>query len=88
VVIDNSSTFRYDDDVPLVVSEVNPERSSNRPRGIIANPNCSTMQLMVALAPIHRRRRHRAHQRRDLPVGVGRRSLRAGGAGQADRASC
>ena len=54
VVIDNSSTFRYDDDVPLVVSEVNPEAAKNRPRGIIANPNCSTMQMLVALAPIHR----------------------------------
>jgi aspartate-semialdehyde dehydrogenase len=54
VVIDNSSTFRYDDDVPLVVSEVNPDAAKQRPRGIIANPNCSTMQLMVALAPIHR----------------------------------
>jgi aspartate-semialdehyde dehydrogenase len=55
VVIDNSSVFRSDDDVPLVVSEVNPEQIRNRPRGIIANPNCSTMQLMVALAPIHRK---------------------------------
>ena len=54
VVIDNSSAFRMDDDVPLVVSEVNPEAAKQRPRGIIANPNCSTMQLMVALAPIHR----------------------------------
>jgi aspartate-semialdehyde dehydrogenase len=54
VVIDNTSEFRYDDDVPLVVSEVNPEQIAQRPRGIIANPNCSTMQLMVALAPIHR----------------------------------
>ncbi|MBW8810179.1 MAG: aspartate-semialdehyde dehydrogenase [Lysobacter sp.] len=54
VVIDNSSAFRYDDDVPLVVSEVNPEAARNRPRGIIANPNCSTMQMLVALAPIHR----------------------------------
>jgi len=54
VVIDNSSAFRYDDDVPLVVSEVNPEQVRNRPRGIIANPNCSTMQMLVALAPIHR----------------------------------
>ncbi len=53
VVIDNSSTFRYDADVPLVVSEVNPEQVANRPRGIIANPNCSTMQLMVALKPLH-----------------------------------
>ena len=55
VVIDNSSAFRYDDDVPLVVSEVNPEQIANRPRGIIANPNCSTMQMLVALAPLHRR---------------------------------
>ncbi len=55
VVIDNSSVFRGDADVPLVVSEVNPEQIRNRPRGIIANPNCSTMQLMVALAPIHRK---------------------------------
>ncbi len=53
VVIDNSSAFRYDDDVPLVVSEVNPEAAKNRPRGIIANPNCSTMQLMPVLKPIH-----------------------------------
>lgn len=55
VVIDNSSAFRYDDDVPLVVSEVNPEQVANRPRGIIANPNCSTMQMLVALAPLHRK---------------------------------
>ncbi|GAA4864130.1 aspartate-semialdehyde dehydrogenase [Luteimonas vadosa] len=55
VVIDNSSAFRMDDDVPLVVSEVNPEAARARPRGIIANPNCSTMQMLVALAPIHRK---------------------------------
>ncbi|MBB6366601.1 aspartate-semialdehyde dehydrogenase [Xanthomonas sacchari] len=55
VVIDNSSTFRYDDDVPLVVSEVNPHALKNRPRGIVANPNCSTMQLMPVLAPIHKK---------------------------------
>jgi aspartate-semialdehyde dehydrogenase len=54
VVIDNSSAFRYESDIPLVVTEVNPDQISNRPRGIIANPNCSTMQLLVALAPIHR----------------------------------
>lgn len=54
-VIDNSSEFRYDDDVPLVVSEVNPHALADfRTRNIIANPNCSTMQLVVALAPIHR----------------------------------
>lgn len=55
VVIDNSSEFRRDPDVPLVVAEVNPETLRDRPRGIIANPNCSTMQLVMALAPIHRR---------------------------------
>lgn len=54
VVIDNTSHFRRDPDVPLVVAEVNPEQIANRPRGIIANPNCSTMQMLVALAPIHR----------------------------------
>ncbi|MGO1720653.1 MAG: aspartate-semialdehyde dehydrogenase, partial [Luteimonas sp.] len=54
VVIDNSSAFRQDPDVPLVVAEVNPEAAKQRPRGIIANPNCSTMQMVVALAPIHR----------------------------------
>jgi aspartate-semialdehyde dehydrogenase len=55
VVIDNTSEFRYQDDIPLVVSEVNPHAIAGyESRGIIANPNCSTMQLMVALAPIHR----------------------------------
>ena len=54
VVIDNSSAFRMDADVPLVVSEVNPEALDSIPRGIVANPNCSTMQMLVALAPIHR----------------------------------
>ena len=54
IVVDNSSAFRYDDDVPLVVSEVNPEAIKLAARGIIANPNCSTMQMLVALAPIHR----------------------------------
>jgi aspartate-semialdehyde dehydrogenase len=52
VVIDNSSKFRRDPEVPLVVSEVNPEALVDH-RGLIANPNCSTMQLMVALKPIH-----------------------------------
>jgi aspartate-semialdehyde dehydrogenase len=52
-VIDNSSAFRRDPEVPLVVSEVNPHALRSH-RGLIANPNCSTMQLMVALAPIHR----------------------------------
>jgi aspartate-semialdehyde dehydrogenase len=54
IVIDNSSQFRCDADVPLVVAEVNPGAMAARPRGIIANPNCSTMQMLTALAPIHR----------------------------------
>jgi aspartate-semialdehyde dehydrogenase len=54
VVIDNSSAFRMDADVPLVVSEVNPDALNSIPRGIVANPNCSTMQMLVAIAPIHR----------------------------------
>ena len=52
IMIDNSSAFRYDSDVPLVVPEVNPEDSRIRPRNIIANPNCSTIQMVVALKPI------------------------------------
>jgi aspartate-semialdehyde dehydrogenase len=52
-VVDNSSAFRRDPEIPLVVSEVNPHALA-RHHGLIANPNCSTMQLMVALAPIHR----------------------------------
>jgi len=53
-VIDNTSQFRYDDDVPLVVPEVNGQRLNDpNPRNIVANPNCSTIQLVVALKPIH-----------------------------------
>jgi aspartate-semialdehyde dehydrogenase len=54
VVIDNTSQFRYDDDIPLVVPEVNPEKIAEYThRGIIANPNCSTIQMLVALKPIY-----------------------------------
>lgn len=54
VVIDNTSRFRYDDDVPLVVPEVNPQALAGyKARNIIANPNCSTIQMVVALKPIH-----------------------------------
>ncbi len=54
VVIDNTSEFRYDDDIPLVVPEVNVERIEDyRNRNIIANPNCSTIQMLVALKPIY-----------------------------------
>ena len=54
IVIDNTSEFRYEDDIPLVVPEVNPHAIAQfRNRGIIANPNCSTIQLVVALKPIH-----------------------------------
>ncbi|WP_433577617.1 aspartate-semialdehyde dehydrogenase [Nocardia brasiliensis] len=52
-VIDNSSAFRKDPDVPLVVSEVNPEQTRNLAKGIIANPNCTTMAAMPVLKPLH-----------------------------------
>ncbi|MCK5729374.1 MAG: aspartate-semialdehyde dehydrogenase [Methylococcales bacterium] len=54
IVIDNTSQFRYDDDIPLVIPEVNPEKVADyKNRGIIANPNCSTIQMLVALKPIY-----------------------------------
>lgn len=54
VVIDNTSKFRREDDIPLVVPEVNPEKIADyRNRNIIANPNCSTIQMLVALKPLH-----------------------------------
>ena len=53
-VIDNSSAWRMDPEVPLVVSEVNPHALTTVPKGIIANPNCTTMAAMPALAPLHR----------------------------------
>ncbi len=54
VVIDNSSAFRMDPQVPLVVPEINPEAARNHPRNIIANPNCSTIITLMGLAPLHR----------------------------------
>ncbi|MCF0194211.1 MAG: aspartate-semialdehyde dehydrogenase [Bacteroidaceae bacterium] len=54
VMIDNSSAFRMDADVPLVVPECNAEDALNRPRGIIANPNCTTIMMVVALQPLER----------------------------------
>jgi aspartate-semialdehyde dehydrogenase len=53
IVIDNSSAWRMDPDVPLVVPEVNAESLRNIPKGIVANPNCSTIQMVVALKPLH-----------------------------------
>jgi aspartate-semialdehyde dehydrogenase len=54
IVIDNTSQFRYDDDIPLVVPEVNPQAIATcKGRGIIANPNCSTIQMVVVLKPIY-----------------------------------
>jgi len=54
IVVDNTSHFRYEDDIPLIVPEVNPEKIADyKNRGIIANPNCSTIQMLVALKPIY-----------------------------------
>ena len=54
IMIDNSSAFRMDSDVPLVVPEANPKDAVNPPRGVIANPNCTTIQMVVALMPIEK----------------------------------
>jgi aspartate-semialdehyde dehydrogenase len=54
VAVDNSGAFRMDKDVPLVVPEINPEQTRNRPKGIIANANCTTLAMIVAVAPLHR----------------------------------
>lgn len=54
VVVDNSGAFRMDVDVPLVVPEVNPLDAKNRPRGIISNPNCTTLTMIVAMGALHR----------------------------------
>ena len=54
VVVDNSSAFRMDEDVPLVVPEINPEAAFNHPRNIIANPNCTTIITLMALYPLHK----------------------------------
>jgi aspartate-semialdehyde dehydrogenase len=55
VAVDNSGAFRMDPDVPLVVPEVNPDQARVRPRGIISNPNCTTLSMIVALGALHRR---------------------------------
>jgi aspartate-semialdehyde dehydrogenase len=55
VVVDNSGAFRMDNDVPLVVPEVNADQIANRPRGIIANPNCTTLSMIVVLGALHHR---------------------------------
>jgi aspartate-semialdehyde dehydrogenase len=54
VVVDNSGAFRMDKDVPLVVPEVNPDQVKNRPKGIISNPNCTTLSMIVALGALHK----------------------------------
>ena len=90
-MVDNSSAFRRDPEIPLVVSEVNPDALEGH-RGLIANPNCSTMQLMVALKPIHDAAGDRPPDRLHLPVGVrhrreGRARARGPDARRAARAS-
>lgn len=75
VAVDNSGAFRMDADVPLVVPEVNPEAAKNRPRGIISNPNCTTLSMIVALGALHR-----AYGLRELVVAS---YQAASGAGQA-----
>ena len=54
VVVDNSGAFRMDKEVPLVVPEVNPDQVKNRPKGIISNPNCTTLSMIVAMGALHK----------------------------------
>jgi aspartate-semialdehyde dehydrogenase len=54
VVVDNSGAFRMDPEVPLVVPEVNPEQTKNRPKGIISNPNCTTLSMIVAIGALNK----------------------------------
>ena len=85
VVIDNSSAWRMDPDVPLIVPEVNAAAAKGfGKKNIIANPNCSTAQLVVALKPLHDRADDQAGGGRDLPVGLGRGQGRDGRALLAD----
>ena len=84
IVIDNSSAWRMDPEVPLVVAEVNPDDALRPPKGIIANPNCTTMAAMPVLAPLHRGPPAEPAPDRDLPGrlrlrrGRGRRARRPG----------
>lgn len=63
VVVDNSGAFRMDNQVPLVVPEVNPDKIKNRPKGIISNPNCTTLSMIVAIGALHKK-----HQVKELVV--------------------
>lgn len=85
LMIDNSSAFRMDADVPLVVPEVNPRDALNAPRNIIANPNCTTIQMVVALNAIEKVSHIRRVHVRHLPVGQRRRRA---GHGRAAHAAC
>ena len=75
-VIDKSAAFRMDPDVPLVVAEVNPDDLRDLPKGIASCPNCTTMVLVTALAPLHRAAGIDRMVVSTLPVGVGRRAGR------------
>ena len=73
-VIDNSSAWRRDPDVPLIVSEVNPHALAEMRKGIIANPNCTTMAAMPVLAPLHAEAQLTRIDRQHLPGGLGQRA--------------
>ena len=76
-MIDNSSAWRMDPDVPLVVPEVNPHALATIPKGIVANPNCTTMVAMPVLKPLHVGGRADPPGREHLPGGLGRGSAPA-----------
>ena len=87
MVIDKSSAFRMDPQVPLVVPEVNPEAADGH-RGIISNPNCSTIQLVVALKPLHDQARIRNLTIATYQAGLGHRQAGDGGAARSVARRC
>ena len=90
VAVDNSGAFRMDPEVPLVVPEINPEQLANRPKGIVANANCTTLSMIVAVGALHRAFGLEEMVGRLLPGGLGRgpgryrRALRAARQGGRD----
>ena len=88
VMIDNSSAFRMDSDVPLVVPEVNAKAANDRPRNIIANPNCTTIQMVVALKALEGLSHIKKSTRFFLPICIWSWSFRNGRIRRAGKAVC
>ena len=82
IVVDNSGAFRMDENVPLVVPEVNPQKIRNRPKGIISNPNCTTLSMIVAMGALNK-----SHGLKELVVASYQAASGAGADHQPDRSA-